>query len=61
MASVAAMRFNPVIKTFAQRLKAAGKAPKVVIIASMRKLLTLINAMVRDNLTWPELDVVKNA
>lgn len=59
MATLAAMRFNPVIKSFADRLKAAGKASKVVIVACMRKLLTLINAMVRDGLTWDQLDAVK--
>jgi transposase len=60
MAAVAAMRCNPVIKAFAERLKAAGKLPKVVITACMRKLLTLLNAMIRDGLTWSELQVVKN-
>jgi transposase len=59
MATLAAIRFNPVIKAFAQRLKSAGKVNKVVITACMRKLLTLINAMVRDRLTWNQLTVVK--
>lgn len=59
MATIAAMRFNPVIKAFADRLKAAGKPAKVVIVACMRKLLTLLNAMVRDGLRWKQLDVVK--
>jgi transposase len=59
MATLAAMRFNPVIESFAARLKAAGKRNKVVVVACMRKLLTLINAMVRDGLTWDQLDVVK--
>jgi transposase len=59
MATVAAIRFNPVISRFAQRLQAAGKLGKVVIIACMRKLLTLLNAMVRENLTWEQLNVVK--
>jgi transposase len=59
MATVAAIRFNPVIAPFAQRLKAQGKKGKVVIIASMRKLLSLSNAMVRDNLEWNQLSVVK--
>lgn len=59
MATLAAIRVNPVIKRFAQRLKAAGKLNKVVIVACMRKLLSLINAMVRDNLSWDQLDVVK--
>jgi transposase len=59
MATIAAIRFNPVIKAFADRLRAAGKVPKVVIVACMRKLLTLLNAMARDGLTWDQLDVVK--
>lgn len=60
MAAVAAIRWNPVIKPFAQRLRKAGKAWKVTIVACMRKLLTLLNAMARDGLRWEELDVVKN-
>ena len=59
MATVAACRFNPVIKAFSDRLKAAGKPNKVRIVACMRKLLTLLNAMARDGLTWDQLDVVK--
>ena len=59
MATLSAMRFNPVIRAFAARLKAAGKLGKVVVTACMRKLLTLINAMVRDGLRWDHLDVVK--
>lgn len=59
MATLAAIRCNPVIKTFAQRLRAAGKLAKVTIIACMRKLLSLLNAMARDGLAWDELDVVK--
>ena len=59
MAAVAAMRCNPVIKPFAERLKAAGKESKVVIVACMRKLLSLLNAMARDGLRWEQLDVVK--
>jgi len=59
MGTLAAIRSNPVIKTFAQRLRAAGKLAKVVIVACMRKLLTLLNAMIRDGLRWDQLDVVK--
>lgn len=59
MATVAAIRFNPVIKVFSDRLKAAGKISKVRIVACMRKLATLLNAMVRDDLTWDQLDVVR--
>lgn len=59
MATLAAMRFNPVIKTFAARLAASGKRKKVVIVAAMRKLLSLLNVMARDRLTWDQLNVVK--
>jgi transposase len=60
MATLAAIRFNPVLRKFAQRLAKTGKQSKVIIVACMRKLLTLLNAMLRDNLLWPELQVVKN-
>jgi transposase len=59
MAALTAIGKNPVIKAFSDRLKAAGKINKVRIVACMRKLLNLINAMVRDRITWQELDVVK--
>jgi transposase len=61
MAAITAMRCNPVIRTFAERLKAAGKLPKVVITACMRKLVNFLNAMLRENKTWDQLNVVKNA
>lgn len=60
MATLAAMRFNPVLKAFSERLKRKGKVAKVIIVACMRKLLTLLNAMLRDNLNWQELNVVKS-
>ena len=59
MATVAAMRCNPVLKDFAAKLGKKGKPAKVIIVACMRKLLALLNAMVRDNLTWDQLDVVR--
>jgi transposase len=52
MATLAAMRCNPVIKRFARRLKAAGKPFKVVSTACMRKLLTILNIMVKNNQQW---------
>jgi len=61
MATLVAMRFNPVIKTFAQRLLDAGKKNKVVIVAAMRKLAAILNAMLRDGLEWSQLNLVKNA
>ena len=45
-------RFNPVISDFYQRLLAAGKAKKVALVACMRKLLTILNAMVKDSSPW---------
>lgn len=47
-----ACRWNPVIRVFYQRLRAKGKPPKVAQIACMRKLLTLLNAMIRDDQPW---------
>jgi len=52
MATVAALRFNPVIKGFYDRLLANGKEKKVAIVACMRKLLTILNAMIRDMEPW---------
>ena len=54
MAALVATRFNPVIKTFYVRLLAAGKAKKVALVACMRKLLTILNAMLRKNEEWDE-------
>lgn len=59
MPTLAAMRDNPVIRPLAERMGKARKLSKVIIVACMRKLLTLINAMVRDNLRWDQLEVVK--
>ena len=52
MATLTAIRCNPVIKAFYQRLIDRNKLKKVAIIACMRKLLTIINVMVRDNKLW---------
>lgn len=52
MAALSAIRFNPTLRAFHTRLRAAGKAKKVAIVACMRKLLTILNAMVRDNAPW---------
>jgi len=54
LAAMNAARFNPVLKDFYQRLRAAGKPAKVAFVAVARKLLTLLNAMVRDRKTWRE-------
>ena len=50
MAAMSAMQHNPVIAAFAQRL--AGKPGKVIVTACMRKLLVILNAMVRDRTDW---------
>ena len=49
MATVSAIRHNPHIKRFSQRLRAKGKEGKVVVVACMRKLLTILNAMCATN------------
>jgi transposase len=56
MAAMAAKRFNPALNAFAERLKRAGKKPKVIITAVMRKLLVICNTIVKNNTPWnPEL------
>jgi transposase len=52
MGTLAAIRCNPVISAFNARLVAAGKPPMVAIVACMRKLLTILNAMLRSNSPW---------
>jgi transposase len=52
MAAISAIRSNPVIKAFYERLIARGKPHKVAVIACMRKMLTILNAMVRSNTPW---------
>jgi transposase len=52
MAALVAMRHNPTIKDFYQWVLVVGKRQKVALIACMRKLLTILNAMVRSNTVW---------
>jgi transposase len=52
MAALTARRSNPLIRAFAQRLEAAGKPFKVVLTACMRKLLVILNTMLKTNLPW---------
>ena len=52
MATVSASRFNPVIKAFYQRLCAVGKPAKVALTACMRKLLTILNALLKAKTPW---------
>ena len=56
MATLSARRCNCVIRAFAQRLEHAGKPFEVVMVACMRKLLTILNSMIRERKTWnPEI------
>ena len=52
MAALSACRYNPALKVFHNRLAAADKKPKVVIVAVMRKMITNLNAMLRDKAEW---------
>jgi transposase len=52
MAATSAIRWNPVIRAFYEQLKARGKPHKVAMVACMRKMLTILNAMVRDGTAW---------
>jgi transposase len=52
MAALTARRCNPVIRAFADRLKNAGKRTKVILTACMRKLLVILNTMVRNHTAW---------
>jgi transposase len=52
MAALSARRCNPVIQAFAVRLAAQGKKPKVIITACMRKLLVILNTMLKNNTPW---------
>jgi transposase len=61
MATVSAITHNPVIRQFHQQLIAKGKPKKVALVACMRKLLTILNAMARDHATWDDSKHVKTA
>jgi transposase len=52
MSTLVAVRHNPVLAAFYQRLRAAGKAPKLALTACMRKLLTVLNAMLKHHTRW---------
>lgn len=54
MAALVASRRNSVISVFYKRLRTAGKAPKVALVACMRKLLTIINSMINHKTRWSE-------
>jgi len=52
MGAIVAARFNPVLRAFYQRLRAAGKAKKVALTACMRKLLIMLNAIMKHRTPW---------
>jgi len=52
LSAMAAICFNPHIKPFYERLLTAGKHKKVALIACIRKIVTALNAMLRDNVPW---------
>lgn len=52
MAALVAARHNPVMAAFKQRLDAAGKQPKLIIVAIIRKLVVTLNAMIKNNQSW---------
>ena len=54
MATLAATRFNPAIREFYRRLSATGKVKKVALVACMRKLLTILNTIVKSGTPWNE-------
>ncbi len=54
MAAMTAVRFNPTLRAMYQRLLAAGKLKKVALIACMRKMIVILNAMVKNNRDWNE-------
>jgi transposase len=52
MAAIVASRHNPVIRAFNQKLISAGKLKKVALVACMRKLLVILNAMLKHDTPW---------
>jgi transposase len=52
MAALVGSKSNPAFRTFKERLQAAGKKPKVILVAIMRKLIVTLNAMIRDGKMW---------
>lgn len=59
MAALAARRFNPVLRVCYERLTAAGKPAKLALTACMRRLLTILNAMMKSGQHWhaPSLSI----
>ena len=60
MAALVGIRYNPIIAVFYQRLLNAGKAKKVALVACMRKLLTILNAIIRFKTEWRSRNIFGN-
>jgi transposase len=54
MSTLVAIRLNPVLREFHERLRRAGKLPKIAITASMRKLIVMLNAMLKSSSQFVE-------
>jgi transposase len=52
MPTLVAVRHNPVLRAFYERLNAAGKPKKVALTACMRKLLTILNTILKNHTSW---------
>lgn len=60
MAALTAVRYNPLLRSMYQRLRGKGKTAKVALVACMRKLLVILNAMVRDKTPWRQTSPAAN-
>jgi transposase len=60
MSTLVAVRYKPVLQAFYDRLRAAGTVAKVALTACMRKLLTILNAMVKHQTPWQPQEVSVN-
>ena len=61
MATISALKCNPVIIAFKRQLMAQGKSSKVAIVACMRKLLTILNAILRERRPWSDSVTLRQA
>jgi transposase len=57
MSILMAVSYNPIFKAFFERLRGTGKAAKVALTACMRKLMTILNAMVKHHTSWRPQEV----
>jgi transposase len=58
MATFAAIKWNEKLKEFYQRLRAAGKKFKVALVATMRKMLTILNVMLKTKTQWMNAEIL---